>query len=263
MPAGGNQVIAIGNRLKKCRNVRTLGLRTNFPDYTPEEAALIRRAAKIYYPTIFYADIFDAMGKRLFPSYHTYKWAQDKIKQTTFFHLAGIPHPATRTYYGRRKTPENILQDFSFPFIAKIPRGSALGRGVYLIKDDQDLAQYTAVHNPAYIQEYLPADRDIRVVVIGGRVVHAYWRLGAPGEFRNNLGAGGTVSLEAVPPKALELALHAARTAVWDDVGIDIIQHGERFYIVEANMKYGREGFEQAGIDYYRLMENLIAEGVI
>jgi ribosomal protein S6--L-glutamate ligase len=28
--------------------------------------------------------------------------------------------------------------------------------------------------------------------------------------------------------------------------------------VLEANMKYGREGFRQAGIDYTRLMERLI-----
>ena len=54
------RVIAIENRLKKCRNVLTLGVRTNFSDYDPQAAELIRAAPKIYYPTTFYADIFDS-----------------------------------------------------------------------------------------------------------------------------------------------------------------------------------------------------------
>ena len=30
------------------------------------------------------------------------------------------------------------------------------------------------------------------------------------------------------------------------------------FYVIEANMKYGKEGFRRAGIDYVALMEEMI-----
>ena len=90
------KAIALEARLRTCRNVLTLGVRPNFSDYSQQEADLIRNAAKIYYPTTFYADLFDAMGKITFPSYHTYKCVQDKIKQTALFELLSIPHPKTR-----------------------------------------------------------------------------------------------------------------------------------------------------------------------
>ena len=32
-----------------------------------------------------------------------------------------------------------------------------------------------------------------------------------------------------------------------------------RFYVLEANMKYGKEGFRKAGLDYDQLMESMIA----
>jgi ribosomal protein S6--L-glutamate ligase len=142
--------------------------------------------------------------------------------------------------------------------VAKIPRGSAMGRGVYLIRQQSQLAEYLKLTDVAYIQQYLPMDRDIRVIVIGDRVVHAYWRIAPPNEFRANLAVGGTVSLAAVPGRALELALHTARLCKWDDVGIDICCHGNDFYVLEANMKYGRQGFRQAGIDYDEMMEAMI-----
>jgi ribosomal protein S6--L-glutamate ligase len=41
-------------------------------------------------------------------------------------------------------------------------------------------------------------------------------------------------------------------------VGIDICRHAGRYYVFEANMKYGKEGFRQAGIDYIHLMEAMI-----
>ena len=255
-------VIALEHRLRRCRNVRTLGVRTNFVDYSDDEIRAIRQAPKIYYPSVFYADLFDAMGKPLFPSYHTYKCVQDKIKQTALFYLLDIPHPFTRVFYGKRRL-EKIVRVFTFPLIAKIPRGSALGRGVFLVQNEEELAAYLRLSPVAYIQEYLALDRDIRVVVIGDRVVHAYWRLAAQGEYRSNVAAGGTISLEKVPEKVLTLALHTARACGWDDVGIDICVYQGRFLVLEANMKYGKEGFRRAGIDYFKMMEEMIDNGAI
>jgi len=254
--------IALEARLKTCKNVITLGVRPNFSDYLPEEAELIRNAEKIYYPTSFYAELFDAAGKKTFPSYHTYKCVQDKIRQTALFYLLNIPHPKTRVFYGNRQK-KSITDRFDFPFIAKIPRGSAMGRGVYLIRNAEELAAYCSLTHIAYIQEYLPIDRDIRVVVVGNRVVHAYWRIAKPGEFRSNVAVGGSVSLSPVPQEAIALALYTAQQCKWDDVGIDICRHESKFYVLEGNMKYGKEGFRQAGIDYLQLMENLIESGEI
>jgi len=258
----GFMVVALEARLKGCKNVITLGVRPNFSDYGPKESELIRKAQKVYYPTGFYADLFDAAGKTIFPSYHTYKFAQDKIKQTAMFDLLKIPHPRTRVFYGKRQK-EKIGEYFSYPFIAKIARGSAMGRGVYLIKNRQDLEAYLSLTGPAYIQEYLPIDRDLRVVVIGKRVVHAYWRIAPPGEFKSNVAAGARVAFEKVPEESLNLALFTAKACGWNDVGIDICCRDGKYYVLEGNMKYGKEGFRQAGIDYLKLMETLIENGEI
>jgi ribosomal protein S6--L-glutamate ligase len=255
-------VIALEARLRGCKNVRTIGVRPNFSDYAPEDADAIRGAERIYYPTAFYADLFDTMGKPTFPSYHTYKCTQDKIKQTALFNLLDIPHPRTRVFYSTR--PEaKILARFDFPFIAKVARGSAMGRGVFLIQNLEQLRAYLRITHPAYIQEYLPGDRDIRAVVIGDQVVHVYWRLSPPGEFRSNIAVGGTVGLDPIPREATALALETAKKCRFDDVGIDICFRNRHFWVLEANMKYGKEGFHKAGIDYLKLMEALIAHGRI
>jgi len=256
------QVLALEARLRTCSNVRTLGVRPNFMDYSEVEVGWIRDAGKIYYPTVFYADLFDAVGKPTFPSYHTYKCVQDKIKQSALFQLTGLPHPRTRVFYGKRQKTK-IRDYFSYPCIAKEPRGSAMGRGVYLISNDVDLDAYTHDRHVAYIQQFLPIDRDIRVVVIGSKVVHAYWRIAGAGEFRTNLARGGRISLAPVPEAAISLAQQAAKVCGWDDVGMDICSHDGQFTILEANMKYGREGFRAAGIDYFQMMERLIDDGQI
>jgi ribosomal protein S6--L-glutamate ligase len=202
------------------------------------------------------------MKKETFPSCHTYSYVQDKIKQTALFRLIGIPHPETRIFFGtgQKKT---ILNRFQFPFIGKIPRGSARGRGVYLITNRNELESYCALTNTAYIQEYLPIDRDLRVIVTGRKVIHAYWRIARDGEFRNNVAAGGRICLDPAPEEAVELALYTALSCGWDDVGIDICIYDGKPYVIEANMKYGREGFKAAGIDYVKLMEKMIENGDI
>lgn len=254
--------VALGARLRQCKNVITLGVRPNFANYSDADQALIENADTIFYPTSFYADLFAAMGKKIFPSIHSYRFAQDKIKQTALFALLKIPHPRTRIVYARRQR-QHILSGFDFPFIAKIPRGSAQGRGVFLIRNHQEFDAYCEKTNVAYVQEYLPIDRDIRVVIIGDQVALAYWRINSPGEFRSNVARGAAVFFDNIPKQALALALDTACRCGWNDVGIDICACGNRYYVLEANMKYGRTGFKAAGIDYYELMEKKIKNGIV
>ena len=127
--------IAIGNRLKGVPEVITLGTRPNFYDYSEEERKIIIASENILYPTFNYAQLFQTMGKAIFPSLETYLYADEKIKQTTLFYMLGIPHPITRFYYPLHH--HQIIMDFQFPFIAKLPRSSAGGRGVFLSKNSR------------------------------------------------------------------------------------------------------------------------------
>jgi len=249
--------IAIGARLKQFPQVLTLGLKPNFQDYSNNEQALILNAKIIYYPTAFYAELFNTMGKETFPSFHTYKFALDKIKQTAMFKLLNIAHPRTRVFYGNRQK-KTITDFFKFPFIAKKPRGSSKGNHVYLIKDQAELNTYLENKEPAYIQEYLSIDRDMRVVIIGKKIRLAYWRIAAKNRFKTNLSQGGSVCFDPLPQKALDLALSTAQKCGWDDIGLDIIEHDKKFYVLEGNVKYGTKGFKLAGINYKQMMVDLI-----
>ncbi len=254
--------IALGARLKKCKSVVTLGVKPDFNDYAPKEAELIRNAGTIYYPTSFYADLFNVMGKRTFPSFHTYKFVQDKIKQTAIFKMLKIPHPYTKVFYGK-KQKNTILNYFTFPFIAKKPRNSSMGRGIYLIRNKNELSAYLSNPWPAYIQEYLPVNHDMRIIIIGKEIALSYLRIAKKGEFRSNISFGGKIEFSKLPQKALDIALNAAHKCGWDDVGMDIIEYKNKFHVVEANMKYGRKGFKQAGINYPNLLEELLSSGKI
>ncbi len=42
-----------------------------------------------------------------------------------------------------------------------------------------------------------------------------------------------------------------------------MIQHKGKFYILEGNIKYGKKGFEAAGIDYKDTLYGLIIDGLL
>ena len=251
--------IAIGSRLARIEWVRTLGVRPNLADYPAGDLESIQRAEVIYYPTPFFAASFTAMGKRVFPALMCYLHRGDKIAQTTLFNLQGVPHPKTRVYYGRQR--RRILDDFDFPFVAKTPRHSGQGRGVFLIHDRDQMARYLDNHRVAYIQEYLDIDRDLRVVLINYRAVAAYWRIAAPGQWRTNVHLGGVVSLKNVPRQGVEFAADVARRCGFDEVGLDVCLHRERWLAVEANMKFGTKGLRLAGIDVSTVVGDMIKSG--
>ncbi|MCG8568043.1 MAG: ATP-grasp domain-containing protein [Desulfobacterales bacterium] len=255
-------LVAIGARLREFPEIETLGFKPNFQDYAPREQALLLGADLVLYPTAFYADLFNAMGKKTFPSYHTYKFTLDKIRQTAIFQMQGVPHPKTRVFYGKKQCRE-IPGHFSYPFVAKTARGSARGNGVFLIHNREELEDYLALDGPAYIQEYLPVDRDMRLIVIGKKVALGYWRSAPEGEFKTNLSLGGEISFAPIPRAALDLAVETAVACGWNDVGIDIIQSQGKYYVLEGNMKYGTQGFKAAGLDYKKCLRDIILEGDI
>ncbi|MBW1999468.1 MAG: ATP-grasp domain-containing protein [Deltaproteobacteria bacterium] len=251
---GGNtwRFVALGSRLKGLPEVLTLGVRPNYHDYTPRERSYMSEAPMILYPTHNYAQFFHTMGKRIFPSLETHLYADEKIKQTTLFSMLEIPHPRTRIYYHLHH--KDILKEFSFPFIAKLPRASSGGKGVFMIMDRQTLDNYLKMTRVAYIQEYLPHERDIRVVLINYQPILAYWREVPPGGFRSNVLQGGRINFADIPREIFQIATEVALKCRFDDVGLDFIPHRGIWYLIEANMKYGRKALRQKGMDLKKII---------
>jgi ribosomal protein S6--L-glutamate ligase len=257
----GEIKVAVGSRLLGVGNVLTLGVRPNVDDYDPVEMGWIQAAPKIYYPTRFLAQPLSGMGKELFPGISSYFYTGDKIRQTTLFKLLGVPHPRTRVYYPNHH--EDILREFAFPFVAKVPRSSDSGRGVYLVRSREDLDAYLSRNRVAYLQEWLSDSRDYRVVVIGGKVVLSYERRRPAVDFRANVAIGGKIEFGEVPDEVCRTALETAHVCAFDDVGIDVLVSEGVCMVLEANFRYGRKGFKAAGVDYKRMLEGMLMRGDI
>ena len=253
--------IALGSRLRGVPEVRTLGVKPNFFDYTEAERDWILGAPVVLYPTRHYAKFLSTLGRSIFPSLETHLYADEKILQSTLFQMLGLDHPRTRFYYSRHHG--EILKEFRFPFVAKLPRSSSRGRGVFLVEAEQDLEDYLDRTRVAYIQEYLPHDRDLRIVLIRYEPVVAYWRVRPPDGFRANLSQGGRVVFDGVPREALDLGVRCARACRFDDVGLDFIRHHGRWYLIEANMKYGRRGLSMQGLNIKDIMRKKLLAGEI
>jgi ribosomal protein S6--L-glutamate ligase len=252
------KIIALGSRLCGVPEVLTVGVKPNFLDYTAVERKLIMDADIILYPTLNYAQFFTTMGKRIFPSLETYLYADEKIKQSTLFLMLSIPHPRTRIYYHLHH--KDIQREFHFPFIGKLPRCSARGRGVFKIHDSSELTTYLKRTNIAYIQEFLPHDRDLRVLLVNYQPVLAYWRIRPPGDFRTNLSQGGTISFDDIPPEGIRLAQESCKKCKFNDVGLDLIFCEGEWYVIEANMKYGRKGLRIKGLNLKEIiLQRLLA----
>jgi len=253
--------IALGSRLRGVPEEITLGVKPNFLDYTSHERDLIFHSERVLFPTLNYAQFLTTIGKKIFPSLETYLYSDEKIKQTTLFYMLGIPHPTTRIYYHLHH--QDILKDFDFPFIGKLARRSARGRGVFLIHNKEELEGYLRLTKIAYIQEFLPHDRDLRVVLINYEPLLAYWRIRRQGDFRTNLSQGGEINFNDIPSEGVRVAQETAQKCRFDDVGLDLIRSQGKWYIIEANMKYGRKGLKMKALDLKDIMRKKLLSGEI
>jgi ribosomal protein S6--L-glutamate ligase len=252
-----HQYVAFGSRLVGVPEVLTLGVKVNFQDYTLLEQQRIFDSRIILYPTLNYAQFFSTMGKRIFPSVETYLYADEKMKQTNLFNMLSIPHPRTR-FYLQREFPR-IEKDFAYPFVAKIARASARGRGVFKITGPEELDRYLQMTKIAYVQEYIPHEKDLRVILINYEPVLAYWRKRTSGDFRTNLYQGGTIDFGNIPHEVMPMIQEFARMCNFNDVGLDLLEFEGTWYVIEANMQYGREGFKRKNM----VLKDIIREKLL
>lgn len=259
MQRNGRRFIALGSRLKGIPEVLTLGVKPNFFDYSAHERGMILNSNLVLYPTLNYSQFLTTIGKKIFPNLETYMYADEKIKQTTLFNMAGIPHPKTRIYFHLHF--EEIKNDFDFPYVAKLPRRSSQGRGVFKIKNDVDLAGYLSLTDVAYIQEYIPHERDLRIILINYSPILAYWRERSPYSFKTNLYQGGKINFNNIDPKGMSLAMEYAERCKFNDVGLDMVEYEGRWHLIEANMKYGRKALRMKKIDLKQIIRGKLLSG--
>lgn len=230
---------------------RTLG----FPNTTvlkPEQFLrykdLLREADWVLFPEYWQLNaLVHGLKCRVFPSVASYRIGHDKVEMTRAFQTVAPEHtPWTLIEANGPQEREMVWDTMTQPFVAKLPKAS-MGEGVWLIETRDDWRRYCERTEVLYAQEYLPIDRDVRVVIVGDRVVTAYWRTQADQGFYNNLARGGRIDNSPVPAAATELALRLARELEVDHAGFDIALMGDYPYVLEFNRLFGNQGLGQGG----------------
>ena len=135
--------------------------------------------------------------------------------------------------------------------------------GVFLIQDKEALEGYLSLTKVAYIQDFLPHERDLRVVLINYKPLLAYWRIRRKEDFRTNLSQGGKISFNDIPSEGVRIAQETAKKCRFDDVGLDLIRSQGKWYVIEANMKYGRKGLKMKSLDLKKIIRGKLLNGEI
>lgn len=218
------------------------------PEHYLRSLDLVRRAEWLLYPEYWQVNsLVYGLKRRIFPSLATYHLGHDKIEQTRAFMTVAPQHvPWTEILPSTDAAIEQVLETFDFPFVAKVVR-SSMGEGVFLIESRRDFLDYAQRNDILYVQEYLPIERDLRVVWVGDEVVSAYWREQSNG-FHNNVARGGVIAFDAIPPAALELVRHVAVSLGIDHAGFDVAVVQGHCYLIEFNVLFGLDGLNRQGV---------------
>src|SRR6056300_6755 len=181
---------------------------------------------------------------------------KDKLYAHQIFAEQGIPTPKTMLVK-HTVNPGIVDKEIGWPAIVKIMAGS-YGKGVYKVEskahfsDFIDFAHGIKTDEASLVQEYMNAQpgSDLRVFVVGNRVLGAMKRSSRDGSFKANITRGGLGENFPLTPEIEDIALRVAQSLNLEVAGVDLLFGPDGFVVCEANSAPGFEGFERCtGID--------------
>jgi len=141
------------------------------------------------------------------------------------------------------------------PAIAKGLRGSQ-GDTVFPLNDEYQsnvfLGNFHNMKNSnLLLQQFIDgSSKDIRAIVIDGKVVGAMERTAAKGELRSNISRGGSGRKIELSQEDQDMCIKAARACGLEVAGVDLMKdQAGKSYIIEINSNYGYKIEKITGID--------------
>lgn len=203
--------------------------------------------------------LLEKAGLRLYNSHDAIRKCDDKMDTAVALANCGIPMPETLPGLlcytpGAplcKEALDKVEGALGYPLIVKECYGS-LGEQVYKATDRSSLEQIAAAvqHKPHLFQKYIAesAGRDIRVILIGGKVRAAMLRESG-GDFRSNLERGGkatAIPLSELPADVRDMTERAARVLGLAYCGADVlIGENGKHYLCEVNSNAFFGGIER------------------
>ena len=174
------------------------------------------------------------------PTVNTAQVAQicgDKLTTSLMLAKASVPQPRNLVAF----TPEAALEaieSFGYPVVLKPVVGS-WGRLLAKV-NDRDAAEAVLEHKSTlgsvqhsvfYIQEFIKKPgRDIRVILVGDRVLTAIYRKSE--HWITNTARGGEGELCPITPEIEKISLDAANAVGGGVLAIDLVEHPEKGLVV-------------------------------
>ena len=221
----------------------------------PWETALVREIGATR--ALYAALAFESLGVRTVNGSDAIRICGDKWKTALALNEAALPAPRTVLAL----SPEAVLgaaEELGYPVVVK-PLNGSWGRRVVLLRDPEEagaVLEYCAAL-PAPQAQILcvqePIDkpgRDVRVIVVGGEVLGATYRL-APDGWRTNVALGAKSRPCPLDDDAAALAAAAAQATGAEIAGVDLLEGRDgELYVLEVNARVEFRGFVTAsGID--------------
>ena len=176
-------------------------------------------------------------------------YAVSKMHDYLVLERNGVPCPRTWQVFNPRQV-EELAGQLEYPCLLKGVHG-ARGDHIFLIQNNEQL-QRRLWHYPygeLMLQEYLPANEDYRVMVIGYHALPMMVSRKPPkGDFRTNYSVGGRFTRNDLSefPSFQSLAEKAARALRREFTAVDIRMKGDQPLLLEVNRQPDFEGFERA-----------------
>lgn len=176
----------------------------------------------------------------------------DKTIQSLELRRANIPIVES-FFFGSKARMLEWAQNEKMPLIVKQNVGS-LGTEVFKVNSVSELKRLLTNYNvftvkTLLVQRFLEGGEDLRVIVLGGKVIGAMKRIAQKGTHLTNYSQGGRVESYAIEndPKAVEIALKVAKTFHLDYCGVDLMKDpGDGWKVLEVNRACQFQGFEQS-----------------
>jgi len=173
--------------------------------------------------------------------------SRDKLRSLQLLAKAGVGIP--KTVVSRNSTDIDDLLDKlgGTPVIIKLARGTH-GNGVVLAeskKAAKSVLQALYITNEdgtnVLLQEFIEesAGTDIRVFVVGGRVVASMKRQSLDDDFRSNLHKGGEGTSVKLTDEERKTAIKAARALGLNIAGVDLMRSKRGPLVLEVNASPG------------------------
>ena len=177
--------------------------------------------------------------------------SRDKLHSSQILARNRIPTPRT-AYVRDMKDIERAIEAVGgLPVVVKVTQGTQ-GQGVFLrhtLHETTNLVQGLLVTGKAVlIQEYVAEShgKDIRALVVGGKVVACMRRKARGREFRSNYHLNGTVEKVDISEEYADVACRAARVLGRNGAGVDLLEGNDGPLVLEVNSSPGLEGIEKA-----------------